>query len=1340
MLVDNLHKLFTEGVTTIVCLQHEMHIEHLTCKSIVRTTEKVLTQLSRSQEDLSYMESYFDNANIMSQTGKYPQFDKDYQFQVLHFPMLTHEGGTTKDEEIMDWICQILSHLKSGELIYIHCLDGVSRTGVISAILLGCVYGMSSAEALDAVQRSRDSAAGPDGATPNDHDQKMQVHRILGNASFRQRASSIQPHDKNLRPLETYGGANAPVLRIRMQLAQKGAASFVIFKRVLQAEETSAEKRLFDENALSRMLYSFGISIPKEELQCLLSNIALKRGNIRYVDTQNLCNHVRKPLEGKRLDAVKTAFQLMDIDTDGFVDMNDIATIFYPAGHPDVQANRRTETQVLQEFLDTFPGARNVFTTSMSGVGLQLVHRGGGNRSMNYIDFRSFREYYTDISTAIEDDNYFHLMVWNCWPVRGRKIHRDEDLLKARRLRRTNSQLHYDEEATTESLMVHLKDILLKNDPLMAPAFMAELGRLDADKDGFVDDMEFVEAARNCSVLESEYSEGALMSLFKKLRTEGRQDSQLLSLQTIGDKLKKPLGEARRRCVIAAYEMLLSLSTAAGFKSYTSGNVIPCELIMGEFHAKAHPDVVSGRKSEEFVQSVFSKSIASPTIGSVMTYPKFERYHEYLSGIVEDDSYFCSLVWNMWGVGQHTYNSDTLRNKYTSGKFKVDNVAQTYTNFQQHGTLGKSTAASTSRQDHVDQGPARKTAHVCSRGGYGVGPATLEGVSVSPNRSNVCWQREHMKTHEPDNNYASIIPGMEPKRAPPVGNRVHEEQEDAFGFESWRKRLNSLSNQPPPPESVGDDPFGPYRQRQYGERFPGKGSPSKNEIIGWNSSDHITELLSSSKAISTVVPDTDINTIFETICKAFISHDKGRGLLSLLSFDNFVRRQGQTIGEYDLKRSLNEFGVPLKPEVSRKIVQACATNPASDQISVDGFLNYLCFNWNQKRESFVSSAWSKLHRKFTLHQASHAAGKVDFFVPEDTRIPWNYLVSLYDPQQHPDVRSGSRTSTEVLNEFKDTFPTGYNGHNNDFVTEDEFKWYCRRFSTLCDKDAEFTFVIWSLWHLEDVEDENRVAENELRKVNEESLQRQARTQFRTSVPRVGGSRGWGVENLGWDTTLDSRNSRKVQEACKHVLPQEVIDRLRKSLGQREQFGILQFWVLLHQHDLGLFSPERRPNGLITQQELKSAATEYGLGVSEFEMDKLHEAFGAPVDVERRISLQAFQYNELIRAIVGGSSGRRENLIRQAWERVAGAQSQCSIAVIRQKLSMKQNPDVTRGRITEGQAKDMLLRPLRTLSGSASDSQAISFDLFRTMMLGFGLSAADDDVAFQWLMWNMFLSR
>ena len=109
-----------------------------------------------------------------------------------------------------------------------------------------------------------------------------------------------------------------------------------------------------------------------------------------------------------RMALAKRAFKLMDKDKSGVIDIADIKGVYNAKFHPDVKAGKKTEDEVLAEFLDTFEYHFNLLNSNKSK-----------DRS---ISVDEWIEYYNNISMSIDEDAYFELMMKNAWNMDGQMV------------------------------------------------------------------------------------------------------------------------------------------------------------------------------------------------------------------------------------------------------------------------------------------------------------------------------------------------------------------------------------------------------------------------------------------------------------------------------------------------------------------------------------------------------------------------------------------------------------------------------------------------------------------------------------------------------------------------------------------------------------------------------------------------------------------------------------------------------------------------------------------------------------------------------------------------------
>jgi len=151
-----------------------------------------------------------------------------------------------------------------------------------------------------------------------------------------------------------------------------------------------------------KAIKDFRMGISEDSVPALFDAFDTNRdGTINY---DEFLRAVRGPLNDFRRQMVDKAFHKIDKDGSGILDIADIKDTYNALKHPDVINGKKTEAQVLMEFLETFETHHNV------------IH---GKVHDSQVTPEEFAEYYTNISASIDDDQYFQLMMNQAWNLRG---------------------------------------------------------------------------------------------------------------------------------------------------------------------------------------------------------------------------------------------------------------------------------------------------------------------------------------------------------------------------------------------------------------------------------------------------------------------------------------------------------------------------------------------------------------------------------------------------------------------------------------------------------------------------------------------------------------------------------------------------------------------------------------------------------------------------------------------------------------------------------------------------------------------------------------------------------
>lgn len=187
----------------------------------------------------------------------------------------------------------------------------------------------------------------------------------------------------------------------RDKLKARGAKGLIGLQRLFKIMDDDGSQTL-SLPEFSKACRDFRIGISEENVPILFSRFDVNNdGTISY---DEFLHAVREPMSARRVALVERAFQVIDANGNGFLEADDIKGSFNARKHPDVLQGKRTEDSVLCEFLETFEAHHNLKT---------------GETGDSRVTLEEFLEYYSNISSSIDDDDYFELVINNAWNIKG---------------------------------------------------------------------------------------------------------------------------------------------------------------------------------------------------------------------------------------------------------------------------------------------------------------------------------------------------------------------------------------------------------------------------------------------------------------------------------------------------------------------------------------------------------------------------------------------------------------------------------------------------------------------------------------------------------------------------------------------------------------------------------------------------------------------------------------------------------------------------------------------------------------------------------------------------------
>lgn len=143
----------------------------------------------------------------------------------------------------------------------------------------------------------------------------------------------------------------------------------------------------------SKAVKDFKLDLNEEETRAVFKEF--DTDNSGHISIDEFVRGVRGEMNPSRVSLVKLAFKALDKDGDGVLRTNDIKGVYSARHHPDVKSGKKSEDEVLGEFLETFETHHNLRA---------------GTRDQN-VTLEEFLEYYNNVSANIDNDKYFEHMI-----------------------------------------------------------------------------------------------------------------------------------------------------------------------------------------------------------------------------------------------------------------------------------------------------------------------------------------------------------------------------------------------------------------------------------------------------------------------------------------------------------------------------------------------------------------------------------------------------------------------------------------------------------------------------------------------------------------------------------------------------------------------------------------------------------------------------------------------------------------------------------------------------------------------------------------------------------------
>jgi Ca2+-binding EF-hand superfamily protein len=141
-------------------------------------------------------------------------------------------------------------------------------------------------------------------------------------------------------------------------------------------------------------LQRYGLHVTLADVDVIIKHF--DRDGTGYANLTEFQRALRGHMSTRRVNLVRDAYGILDQNGDQSVTLQELASVYSVDRHPAVVKGTKTADEVMQEFAS-----------------------GWDKDGDSSISWAEFVDYYRDISAGIDSEDYFELMMRNCWHMSG---------------------------------------------------------------------------------------------------------------------------------------------------------------------------------------------------------------------------------------------------------------------------------------------------------------------------------------------------------------------------------------------------------------------------------------------------------------------------------------------------------------------------------------------------------------------------------------------------------------------------------------------------------------------------------------------------------------------------------------------------------------------------------------------------------------------------------------------------------------------------------------------------------------------------------------------------------
>ena len=456
----------------------------------------------------------------------------------------------------------------------------------------------------------------------------------------------------------------------RDKLGARGIITVMNFVSQLRQYDRKGDKEL-SYSDFAEVIYNTKVIISDDEIKELFSDFCEGDKKNKTINYEKFLNKLIIELNPRRENIVKVAFDKLDVENCGIINLSEIKSFFNSKNCPLVSSGLMSEEEFYNSFIESFQTHHNLYRSA----------------KIKKVNFNEFNDYYKYLSITINDDYLFEETVKSSW-----KLSKDstafigpkdnvKEIIGNPTLEKPNNEevkstyksakkcfpqknkvipFGVDEKPTDYSNQLHPKGELngiklSKTDDIISLFRKKIIARgirgimslrrtfvlLDENKSNKLKKKQFHKFLEDYRYNIPTNLENKLFDIFDIKKNESIDYNEFIS------KIFGTMNDFRKQIVQKVFQKL----------DKDNKGIIDYDIIRESYNADKHPEVLNGKRTKQEVLARFidmfeyhfnllnkNKNNEGATMG------EFVEFYNYISVLVDNDKYFENMMSRVWGL------------------------------------------------------------------------------------------------------------------------------------------------------------------------------------------------------------------------------------------------------------------------------------------------------------------------------------------------------------------------------------------------------------------------------------------------------------------------------------------------------------------------------------------------------------------------------------------------------------------------------------------------------------------------------------------------------------------